>query len=110
MLGSLVVTFYERDSAQSTEIWAYPDSTLNVVVSGESEERALACSPLQLERVMEGKSVVLRQEDTSITMLRQDDRVCVDVDCGGNKRQQCIDAKAFGEALTSLENEFGIFA
>ena len=110
MLGSLVVTFYERGSAQSTEIWAYPDATLNVVVSAENEERALACSPLQLERVMEGKSVVLRQEDTSVTMKRHEGQVCVDVDCAGNKRQQCIDAKEFEQALVSIEDQFGYVA
>lgn len=102
MLGSLIVSFYERGSAQSTEIWAFPDATLNVVVAAEHQERALACSPLQLERVLEGKPVNLRQEDATVTLQRTEDQVCVDVDCADGQWKQCISATEFEDAVNSL--------
>jgi hypothetical protein len=99
MLGDLVVTFCKRGSEQSTEIWAFPDDTLNVVVASEDLERSLPCSPVQLERVLEGQTARLRDDDTTIEISSHESEVCVNVDCGGKKWTQCIDSEEFRDAI-----------
>jgi hypothetical protein len=102
MLGSLIVSFCERDSVLVTEIWAFPDSTLNVVVSGD-REHSLPCSPFQLAHVLDEKPMTLRSEDTTIHVKKVDRRVCVEVESGDASWTQCIAEDDFREAMETVE-------
>lgn len=111
MVGNLVVAFCERGSSHSIEIWAYPDATLNLVVASDGRETSFPCSIFQLLRVSEGRSVVLLNEDGQATLHRSESKVCVHVECRGERWDDCIDASLYDEAIDMTErNLVGISA
>ena len=82
MTGVLLGAFCERggvDSTRCLELWAYPDSTLNVVVNRfgieGDEEYAFPCAPHQLVNVLRNRSFETETLAGVVRIQRDEDNV-----------------------------------
>jgi hypothetical protein len=106
MLGELIATFCERSEMRhlkAIELWAYPDGTLNCVVSRcgsrVSLESAFPCHSSQLQGIMEGRSIRLENEEGCVIIERTGARICARFSGFGEAWCQCIDVDSFAEAV-----------
>lgn len=114
MRGELLGAFCERgcdQTSQCLELWAYPDTSLNLVVNqhtpqGESEY-AFPCAPHQLVNVLNNKSFLSETDEGTVRVEREADTVKAEfVSSDGNERwQHSVPIAPFQNALAQVSAE-----
>jgi hypothetical protein len=109
MVGELFITFCERSiqgAMRALEIWAYPDSTVNLVVATEDgakkREAAFPCAQSQLQSVIDGRRLTLENGAAVLRVQRCEDYVSADYYCAGDGWRQCIEVEALQEAVDRM--------
>lgn len=112
MRGVLLGAFCERGSDHTSrclELWAYPDTTLNLVVNRlgpeGDEEHAFPCAPHQLVNVLvENKSFRSQTPEGTVVVEREDDQVTAEfVSTKGDDRwRHSVPVEPFQNALAQV--------
>jgi hypothetical protein len=111
MRGVLLGAFCERgsdDSSRCLELWAYPDTSLNLVVNRLSadgdEEYAFPCAPHHLIKVLKNESFRSETEDGSVVVEREADNVTAEfVSSKGDERwRHSVPVEPFQNALAQV--------
>ena len=111
MRGELLGAFCERggnDISHCLELWAYPDTSLNLVVNqytpeGESEY-AFPCAPHQLVNVLKNKSFLSETEDGRVKVEREENTLKAEfISTDGNERwEHSVPVGPFQNALAQV--------
>jgi len=119
MWGTLLVAFCERGGESSTrclELWAYPDTTLNLVINrGDAQgdvEYSFPCAPYQLIGVLRGQAFEARTTEGAVTLSRDDGVITASFmpASGACGWQQSIPLEPFASALMTVAPEATHFA
>jgi hypothetical protein len=111
MIGRLIATFCERPRAgtpHALELWAFPDGTLNLVLSEEgvasTGEHAFPCFSEHLEWALDGREVKLRNAaDECVRLMGRGDKLIVQY-CGQDDSWlHQLEKSALHEALLAVQ-------
>ena len=111
MIGELAVSFCDRkdgDVGMCIDIWTYPDSTCNIVVSFRTgsvlEEFVFPSAPHQLEQILEGKPLLISVGDRSIKIEAADGWVCAECQISSTAAtvRQCVYDDVYRRAIEHL--------
>jgi hypothetical protein len=115
MLGELLVSFYQREHAGASrwlEIWAYPDSTLNLVIASdsteESEEHSFPCAPHHITNVLNGFDFQTSGPSGFVMLQRQGDALVAEFQRRTDERgwTQSIPVEDFRDSLMRSSRGF----
>ena len=90
------------------DIWSYPDSTCNVVVSAvigsKLHELSFPCAPYQFEDVIKGKALKTSNDEGSIVISSCGENVCAEYESlnSGCKVRQCLPLERYRRAIELL--------
>ena len=119
MWGTLLGAFCERGNEASTrclELWAYPDTTLNLVINQADSfgdlEYAFPCSPYQLLGVLRDQSFRAQTADGTVLISRDGDtvRATFTPASGSEGWQHTVAVEPFASALKAVVPEATRFA
>lgn len=119
MRGTLLGAFCERGSEASTrclELWAYPDTTLNLVINRVDAhgdvEYAFPCAPYQLVGVLLDQTFRTQSVSGVVVLSRDGDNVTASFTpaTGTGGWQQSVSIEPFASALVTVAPEATRFA
>ncbi len=111
MVGELFIASCERSiggTLRAFELWAFPDTTLNLVVVSEDEhgkdETCFPCGTYQLQSVLEDRKVTLGNGEHTLDLVRKDNFISAEFSGGW---RQSLEAEALQEALDRIQIAYG---
>lgn len=113
MKGTLLGAFCERGNGLATrclELWAYPDTTLNLVVNRfdgrEEYEYAFPCAPHQLVNVLQNRSFETETSEGKVVLERENDLVKAGFQStDGEAWEHSVEVEPFVNALAQVAPE-----
>lgn len=111
MIGELAVSFCGRKAGETSlciDLWSYEDGSCNLVVStavGATEhELVFPCAPHQLDAVLSGKALFVKNTEGSILIEKCGDTVCAEYVSlrSGRNVKQCLPFEEFERGVNSL--------